>query len=60
MNKVLEPYFVKTIRVFISDLRIYDNQSSHLEKLEKIFECYDKSEITLSAENSKFNFCQDV
>lgn len=53
MNKVLEPYLGHFVRVFMDDFEIYEDRASHLEKLEKVFERFDESNITLSAKKTK-------
>ena len=56
MNKVLELYLGHFVRVFMDDFGIYADSASYLEKLEKVFERLDESEITLSAEKIKNRF----
>ena len=56
INKVLEPYLRHFVRVFMDDFEIYGDRASHSEKLEKVFEYLDESEITLSVEKTKVKF----
>ena len=56
MNKVLEPYLGHFVRVFMDVFEIYGDKTSHLEKLEKVFERLDEPGIILSAEKRKIGF----
>lgn len=37
MNKILESYLQHFVRVNMYDFEIYEDHTSHLEKLEKVF-----------------------
>ena len=42
MNKVLKPYLWHFVIVFMNNFGVYENRTSHLKKLEKIFERLDQ------------------
>jgi len=58
MNKVFDPFLGLFLRVFIDDFGIYSDRTSHLAKLELIFQCLDSLGVTLSPEETTIGFSE--
>jgi len=56
MNKVFDPFLGLFLRVFIDDFRVYSDRTSHLAKLELVFQHLDSSGMTLSLEKTIIGF----
>jgi len=58
MNKVFEPLLSFFLRVFIDKFGVYNDRTSHLTKLELVFQCLDGSGVTLSPEKTTIGFSE--
>jgi len=56
INKVFEPFFGLFVQVFIGDFRVYCDRTSHLTKLELIFQRLNGLRVTLSPKKTTIGF----
>jgi hypothetical protein len=58
MNKIFDPFLGLFLRVFIDDFRVYSDRTSHLAKLELVFQRLDNSGVTLSPKKTTIGFLE--
>jgi hypothetical protein len=58
MNKVFEPFLGIFLQIFIDDFGINIDRTSHLTKLELIFQCLDGSRMTLNPKKTIIGFSE--
>jgi hypothetical protein len=58
MNKVFDPFLGLFLQVFIDDFGVYSDRTSHLAKLELVFQRLDSSGVTLSPEKTTIGFSE--
>jgi hypothetical protein len=56
MNKVFEPFLGLFLWVFIDDYGVYSDRTSHLTKLELIFQRLDSLGVTLNFKKTTIGF----
>jgi hypothetical protein len=56
MNKAFEPFLGLFLRVFIDDFGVYSYRTSHLTKLELVFQRLEGLRVTLSPEKTTIGF----
>ncbi len=56
MNKVFDPFLGLFLWVFIDNFGVYNDRTSHLVKLELVFQRLDSSRMTLSLKKTTMDF----